>query len=360
MVVAVDELTIEPGEVVAVLGPNGAGKTTLFRLLLLLERPDSGRILLSGREIGPGDVSARRRLAGVFQRPHLFSGTVAQNVAYGLRVRGWRRRERDARVAEVLEAVGLARLAGAPAHTLSGGEAQRVALARALAVRPELLLLDEPTANLDITLRRRFREELLHLARAHARGALVITHDPAEAFTVADRIAVMQEGQIVQVGAPERLVLEPETPFVAAFTGAELLLNGVVEHRDERLLGVRVRGAAGLVTGVLTADGPPVEAGEPVHLAYRPEDVTLVSPGAVGESSARNQFLLRVAHLAPAGGLVRIRLEGELTLISLVTRPAAESLGLTAGCQVVAQLKATALRAYRASDDGGRALAPAR
>jgi ABC-type Fe3+/spermidine/putrescine transport system ATPase subunit len=319
-IVDLDEFAIEPGEVVALLGPNGAGKTTLFRLLLLLERADAGRILLDGREVGPGDVAARRRLAGVFQRPYLFGGTVAENVAYGLRVRGWRRRERERRVAEVLEVVGLARLADEPSQTLSGGEAQRVALARALATSPDLLLLDEPTSNLDVTVRQRFREDLQRLARTHAQSALVITHDPAEAFMMADRIAVLQGGRIVQVGAPDELVLHPGTPFVAAFTGAELLLNGVVRQREEQLLRVQVQGAAALVTAVMAATGPPIEVGEPVHLAYRPEDVTLVQPAAAGESSARNTFPLRVAHLTPAGGLIRIRLEGELTLISLVTR----------------------------------------
>jgi molybdopterin-binding protein len=349
-VVAVDELAIEEGEVVAVLGPNGSGKSTLFRLLLLLERPDAGRILLCGREARAGGLAVRHRLAGVFQHPYLFAGTVAANVAYGLRVRGWRRRERAARVAEVLEVVGLSRLGDAPVRTLSGGEAQRVALARALAPRPDLLLLDEPTSNLDITVRRRFREELQHLARSQVRGALLITHDPAEAFAVADRIAVLQGGRIVQVGAPDRLALEPVTAFVAAFTGAEFLLNGVVEQRIEQLIAVRLRGAAGVVTAIVAPGGPTVEVGDPVQLAYRPEDVTLSIPGSAGETSARNRFTLRIAHLAPAGGLVRVRLEGEVPLVSVVTRPAAESLGLEVGERVVAHLKATALRGFRASD----------
>lgn len=349
-IVSIDELAIEPGEVVAVLGPNGAGKSTLFRLLLLLEQADAGRIFLEGREVRVGDLAARRRLAGVFQHPYLFTGTVAENAAYGLRVRGWGRREREARVAEVLEAVGLARLSGAPVHTLSGGEAQRVALARALAPRPDLLLLDEPTASLDVTVRRRFREELQQLAREQVRGALLITHDPAEAFTVADRIAVLQRGRIVQIGRPDQLALEPGTAFVAAFTGAEFLLNGVVEQREERLVAVRLKGPAGMVTAVVAPDGPPVEAGEPVQLAYRPEDVTLSAADLGGETSARNRFQLRVAHLAPAGGLVRLRLEGEVTLISVVTRSAAEALGLAVGVPVVAHLKATALRAFRAAD----------
>lgn len=353
-VVAVDELTVGRGEVVAVLGPNGAGKSTLFRLLLLLEPADSGRILLAGRVVGPYDREARRRVTGVFQRPYLFGGTVAENVAYGLRVRGWRRRARAERVTEVLELVGLNHFARASAGTLSGGEAQRVALARALAPRPDLLLLDEPTSSLDIEVRRSFREDLLRLVRTQAQSVLLITHDPAEALQLADRIAVMQDGRIVQCAAPEELVLEPSTPFVAAFTGAEFLLNGVVVEREERLVGVRVDGVANALTAVLAVDETGIDPGTAVQLAYRPEDLTLSMLDRSGEVSARNRFVLRVAHLSPAGGLVRVRLEGALTLYALVTRPAAEALGLVVGHQVVAYLKATALRAFRAPGSGLR------
>src|SRR5690606_8124742 len=137
--------------------PNGAGKSTLFRLLLAVEAPDAGRVLLDGRPVRPGDRIARRRMAGVFQRPYLFAGSVATNVAYGLASRGLSRVARDRRVAEMLEPLDLSARAYGPVHRLSGGEAQRVALARALAPRPDVLLLDEPTANLDVTVRRRFR-----------------------------------------------------------------------------------------------------------------------------------------------------------------------------------------------------------
>ena len=241
-------LAVRPGEVLAVLGPNGAGKSTLFRLLLLLERADEGRILLGRREVRPGDREAARRLAGVFQRPFLFSGSVRDNVAYGLRVRRLPLREREARVEEVLTLLGLERLAGAPVQTLSGGEAQRVALARAIAPRPDVLLLDEPTANLDVTVKRRFREDLERLVRTQTGGALLITHDPADAFALADTIAVMEGGRIVQVGPPETLVLEPSTPFVAAFTGAELLLDGIVRGEEDGLLVVETgRNRFGLI-----------------------------------------------------------------------------------------------------------------
>ncbi|MBI4408746.1 MAG: ABC transporter ATP-binding protein [Gemmatimonadetes bacterium] len=351
-VIDVAELEVAAGEVLAILGPNGAGKSTLFRLLLLIEKPDAGRILFEGRAVQPGDRAVSRRLAGVFQRPHLFTGSVRENVGYGLRVRGVSRPERARRVADALAWLGLEAHAGAPVHALSGGEAQRVALARALALEPELLLLDEPTANLDITVRRRFREDLERLARTHARAAILITHDPGDAFALADRIAVLHEGRIVQVGAPDELVLHPATPFVAAFTGAELLLDGSVSGKEDGLVLVELKGGTRLVVAEAAQGG--VALGARVHVAYRPEDVLLAAADAA-ETSAQNRFLLRVTALNPAGGLVRVRLQGDATslaagvaLTALVTRRGADTLGLAPGRDVLAQLKATALRAFAA------------
>jgi molybdate transport system ATP-binding protein len=351
-------LALDRGEVLAVLGPNGAGKSTLFRLLLLLEAPDAGTIRIAGAPARAGDRRAAARLAGVFQRPVLFSGTVRSNVEYGLRARGVAGGARRARVAELLELLGIAALARVPVGELSGGEAQRVALARALAVRPDALLLDEPTANLDVTARRRFREELAGLARSGAGAALVITHDPADAFALADRVAVLQEGRVVQVGTPDDLVLRPATPFVAAFTGAELLLEGRLEGVDDGLATVALA-AGGRIVGVAAetgseagsgaAAGPPPgawRAGAPVQVAYRPEDVLLAAPGAGPELSARNHFRVRVEAVTPAGGLLRVRLAGEAPLAALVTRSGAAALGAEPGAAVTAHVKASALRVF--------------
>ncbi len=346
-VVDVAALSVSRGEVLAVLGPNGAGKSTLFRLLLLLERPDAGRLRLDGREVRAGDREARRRMAGVFQRPFLFSGSVAANVSYGLRLRRLEKPERERRTAEALEWVGLGALAAAHVRTLSGGEAQRVALARALVLRPELVLLDEPTSSLDVTQRRRFQRDVERLVRERSQAAVLVTHDPAEAFALADRIAVLEAGRVVQIGTPDTLVMEPATPFVAAFTGAELLLDGVVAAREERLVRVELAGTARV--WALDPGGDAGEAGAPVHVAYRPEDVTLSAPGAAGESSARNRFRLAVASVVPAGALVRVRLSGEPPLTALLTRQSAEALELRPGREVIAQLKATALRVFPAA-----------
>jgi molybdopterin-binding protein len=346
-VVHIEALQVAPGEVLAVLGPNGAGKSTLFRILCLLERPDAGRIRFAGRDVHAGDTNALRRIAAVFQQPYLFAGTVRSNVEVGLRARGTARAEREERVADALESVSLARLEHADVRTLSGGEAKRVALARALVLRPELLLLDEPTAGLDATLRSRFREELGRLIRARAGAALLITHDAGDAYALADRVAVMQDGAIVQSGAPEDLVLAPATPFVAAFTGAELLVEGVVAEREQELVRVRLPGGAELWATVSQGTSERLQVGAATHVAYRPEDVLLAGVTTT-EVSAQNRLEMRVEALVPAGALVRVRLQGGVHISALVTRRGLEGLRIAPGEPVIALLKAAALRAFPA------------
>lgn len=341
LVVDVQRLEVRRGEVLAILGPNGAGKSTLFRLLLLLERPDAGRVLLDGRPARPGDEAARRRLAGVFQRPHLFAGTVADNLRFGLKANGVPRRAWPERLGRAADELGIGTLLDARVGRLSGGESQRVALARALVLEPDVLLLDEPTANLDATIRRRFREELGAVIRERAGAVVLITHEPAEAFDLAERVAVLEEGRIVQVGTPEDLTMDPATPFVAAFTGAELLLDGVVDAVEEGMLRVRAGGATLIARSTEEAAAP----GTRVHVRYRPEDVTL-APLEAPDVSARNRLRMRVRSATPSGGLIRIRLEGPLSLAALVTRESAERLGIRPGVEVTALLKTAALHAY--------------
>lgn len=346
VVLDLDRIELRRSEVLAVLGPNGAGKSTLFRLLLLLEKPEAGRIRLAGEPVRVRDAAATRMIAGVFQTPHMFAGTVEDNVAFGLKARGVGRTERSRRVSEALSWFGIEKLRAAPVGTLSGGEVRRVAVARALVLEPAVLLLDEPSANLDVAVVRRFRQELERGVRNRAGAVIIITHDPAEAFAMADRVLILEEGRSVQEGSPADLVLSPASPFVAAITGAELLLDGVAERSDGPLVRVRLEGGV-LLQGRL-AEGEAVLDGTHLHATYRPEDVTLAPAGTVARTSAVNRIEAVVRTIVDAGPLVRVRVDGPVGLTALVTRVSADGLSLAPGLRVDAYLKATAVRVFRA------------
>ncbi len=339
-VVDVEGIDVRAGEVLAVLGPNGAGKSTLMRLLAGLEAPDSGRLFYKGRAVSAGDPELRRAAAAVLQRPYLWRGTVTQNVEYGLHIRGVSRPELESRVTQMLEMLGVAQLREAPVETLSGGEAQRVALARALVIDPEILFLDEPTADLDVAVRRQLLEDLERIVSRAESAIVLITHDPAEAFALADRVSVIERGRIVQTGTPTDLFEAPATEFVASFTGAEFMLRGRIEEVEDGALIVRLDSGGSLE---VAGEGAP---GGSVQVAYRPEDVVIGPPGTA-VTSARNRFDATVTRVRPQGGLVRLRLEADrLSLVALITRGAREDLGLEVGARVVAQIKATALHVF--------------
>ncbi|MCL5735836.1 MAG: ABC transporter ATP-binding protein [Actinobacteria bacterium] len=351
-VVSVDSVAIQEGEVLALLGPNGAGKTTLFRLLALLERPDAGVIRHFGRVVDIHDLAARRRTAAVFQRPLLFQGSVTENVAYGLKFRHLNRSTIRGKVESTLDLMGIAHLADADMRTLSGGEMQRVALARALVLEPEILFLDEPTSNLDVHVRRRFREDLRRIVEHLAATVIIITHEHNEALALAQRVAVIHEGHLVQTGTPEEVFSHPQNAFVADFTGAETIWHGNVVACREGLCTFRTD--AGLtVEGITNA-----ALGERVSIAIRPEDVALHVGGAPARattSSVRNTWCGIVDTMIPAGPLIRVavRLDcepgvtpvfgGEGEVISLITRASADELEVAAGTRVRASVKATAL-----------------
>ncbi|MEM1663507.1 MAG: ABC transporter ATP-binding protein [Pyrobaculum sp.] len=274
-VVAVDDvdLLINHGEVMAVLGPSGCGKTTLLRLVAGLEEPTSGKIFFDDRDVT--HVPTQKRNTAVVPQtwalwPHM---SVFENVAYGLRLRKLSEAEVKKRVAEALELVGLAGLENRRPYQLSGGQQQRVALARALVVQPEVLLLDEPLANLDAKIRVELREEVRKIAKRLSITTIYVTHDQEEAMAVADRIAVMNAGKILQVGTPEEIYHRPTNFFVATFIGRSNILRGkVVEARGE---------AAVVDVGFLiTAQTPrPVPPGVEVDVVIRPEDIYVGSGG---------------------------------------------------------------------------------
>ena len=218
---AVDGLTLEvaQGELVTLVGGSGCGKTTTLRMIAGFERPDAGEVAFDGRVVN--DVPPRRRDVGiVFQSYALFpTMTVADNIAFGLRVARWPAARRRERVAEMVALTGLAGLEARYANQLSGGQQQRVALARALARQPGVLLLDEPLSALDAKIRLRLRGELRKIQQDLGITTVYVTHDQEEALSIADRIAVMRDGRIEQVGRPEEVYTTPRTGFVADFIG---------------------------------------------------------------------------------------------------------------------------------------------
>jgi putative spermidine/putrescine transport system ATP-binding protein len=267
-------LSIEPGEFIALLGPSGCGKTTALRALSGLEQIDGGRILIDGKDVAQVAVN-RRDIGMVFQSYSLFPHlTALQNVEFGLRMRKVDAASRRARSGEALELVGLAHLADRYAHQLSGGQQQRVALARALVTRPRVLLLDEPLSALDAKVRVSLRDEIRRIQKDLGITTLFVTHDQEEALAVADRVAVMNAGGIEQIGTPEELYLSPRTSFVADFVGLSNRLPGELAGGAVTVFGQRLD-----VMGEVPATGR-------VTAFVRPEDIALVD-AAAGDAALR-------------------------------------------------------------------------
>jgi len=320
-------LTVAQGEILALLGPSGCGKTTTLRLIAGFEAPDSGRVVMRGETMaGPGSwiPPERRGIGIVFQDyalfPHL---TVAENVGFGLQHLG--RSGRPPRARQILELVGLETFASRYPHELSGGQQQRVALARALAPAPALILLDEPFSNLDADLRAQMREEVERILRNTGTTGIFVTHDQEEAFTLADRVGVLNEGRLEQLDAPETIYHHPATLFVAEFVGAADFLPGLVTPY-------------GIVTELgVFADTEARRLGKKVKVMLRPDDVTFV-PSSVGDGTivrrdfrgSENLYCIRLpsgqrvhssqasATLYPNGTRVR----AEAHVIHVVTFPA--------------------------------------
>ncbi len=224
-------LDIASGETLVLLGPSGCGKTTMLRIIAGLEQPDAGgRIMFGGKDMTHVPIE-RRNVGMVFQSYALFPNmSVADNIGYGLKIRGVPQSKRAERIAELVELTSIAGLEDRRIDQLSGGQRQRVALARAVAIRPNILLLDEPLTALDAALRERLRGDLNRLLRSLGITTIYVTHDQAEAMELGDRIVVMSKGRIAQIGTPREIYFEPANRFVAEFVGAANIVDAPVEN----------------------------------------------------------------------------------------------------------------------------------
>jgi tungstate transport system ATP-binding protein len=345
VVLDVPALDVRPGEVLAVIGPNGAGKSTLLRVLALLARPARGTVRFQGATPGTEAerLAWRRRMACVFQEALLCRGSVLYNARLASRLRGVPRAEADGRAREWLGRLGIAALAARPVDRLSGGEAQRTSLARAFAAMPEVLFLDEPFAALDAPTRETLLDDLGRLLLATRTTTVLVTHDRAEALRLGDRVAVLLEGRLVDLGPPERVFGAPASEAVARFVGVENLLPGRVTDHADGLVAVDVGPARVIAPG----DARP---GERVLVGLRPEDLTLVAPEVSGPTSAQNRLSGRIVRVTPLGALWRVALDCGVPLTALVTRPAVTTLALAPGVPVEVIFKATAVHLVRRGD----------
>jgi tungstate transport system ATP-binding protein len=337
LILKVDSLEVFPGEVLAVVGPNGAGKSTMLMLMALLERPSAGEVLFEGEPVSRSTLDYRRRMALVFQEPLLLDTTVEGNVRAGLSLRGVPRREREERAQQWLQRFGIEGLARRSARTLSGGEAQRTSLARAMVLEPEVLLLDEPFASLDAPSRTSLMDDLDAILGESNTATVFVTHDRTEALRMGDRLAVLLDGRVRQVGSPSEVFASPADEAVATFVGVETIVPGRVRSSEDGLAHVEVAG------GVVEASSS-YEVESEVLVCLRPEDVILgLEEESRGSSSARNRIGGVVRRIAPVGPHVRVDVDAGFRLVALITKQSMEDLSLTAGVRVVASFKATAV-----------------
>jgi len=334
-------LKIDRAEVFALIGPTGTGKTTLLRILDLLEPPYSGKVFFNGVDVsirGSDRLDIRRRMSYVQQKPVVFTMNVYDNVAFGLKWRHEKSNLIKRKVDDALELVGMKEFRKRNARTLSGGETQRVAIARALVTEPEILFLDEPTANLDPISTAKVERVLHDVIREKKAAIVMTTHDMVQGQQLATRIGVLLDGELMQVGSPGEIFSSPESQKVAEFVGIENMLPGKVIEHEDNLLTINVIGSS------IQAISDHL-IGDDVYVLIRPEDITFSLSGNL--TSARNLFRGVITRLTQVGPLVRLEIDCGFPLLGLVTRSSAIDLGLDIGKEVYASFKVTATHAIR-------------
>jgi len=326
-VLDINKLVVNQGEVLAVIGPNGTGKSTLLRLVACLEKPTAGAIRFTGDNSPVNDLDIRRRLAMIFQEPLLFSGTVFNNIAYGLKVRKESKTEIDKKVMGMADMFEISHLLGELSSNLSGGEAQRVSLARALILKPELLLLDEPMTSLDPPTKESLLADLRRILRELDATVIYVTHERTEAIILADRMAVVDEGRVVQVGEPDEVMSYPANRRIAHFVGVENILKGSAFGSQNGSIKVRVSGGEIRAAKRGNHDGD-------VLVCIRPENISVVPKGLGHGNGAQNKFAGIIKSMINMGPFYRVTVDCGFPLKAFIAKQSVDDLGFEEGQEV--------------------------
>ncbi len=344
----IDNLYTERGRILIIIGSNGSGKSTLIRLINLLEKPDGGKIYFNGSEItaaGINSTEIRKKMAVVFQEPLLFNSSVYSNIIMGLKIRKIKLSEVKDRIDYYIGKLKIRDLLNRSTKNLSGGEKQRVSLARALVLDPELLLLDEPLANIDQSSRESLRSDLFKVLRNYGKSVVYVTHDRNEAMILADDIAVMDRGKVLQFAGKEEIFRKPKNEFIARFVGVETLVNGTVLEKEGNVCRVGVSTANGSIEIYVVSRE---RKNTRVTLAIRPEDVILYRSGvSPRQSSAMNLFRGKITEIRDIGIFKKIEIDCGFSLNSFVTQNSVSRLKLIEGRDINAAVKASSIHMFK-------------
>lgn len=331
-------LYLEKGTILGIIGPTGCGKTTLLRIIDLLEKPSSGKIFFEDQDTsksGRDKLEIRRRIGMVFQKPIVFKGTVYDNISYGLKIRGENEDSYQDTIKKLLDSLGLTGYEEQEASTLSGGETQRIALARALITDPDLLILDEPTANLDPLSTDKIEKFIDELKKEKQTTIIMATHNLIQGQRLADEIAILNK-KIFQIGKPEEIFQKPKSKFVAEFVGVRNVKKGRSKKIEHNLTLIKIGNISLYSTSNLEGN---------VYASVRPENITISQMEV--HTSALNEFNGKVKEIEDKGGLIKIKIDVGETFTVHMTRKSFLDIKLTIGSSVWIQFKASALNVFK-------------
>lgn len=330
-------LYLKKGTTLGLIGPTGCGKTTLLRIIDLIEKPSSGKIIFNGQEIPKNkkeQVDIRRKIGMVYQKPIVFKGTVYDNICYGLKIRGKNEDSYQEKIKDLLDSLGLSGYEDRDASTLSGGETQRMALARALVTDPDLLILDEPTANLDPQSTMKIENFIEKLRDERKTTVIIATHNLIQGQHLSDEIAILNK-KIFQIGKPEEVFKRPKNKFVAEFVGVKNVKKGISRKVEHNLTVID--------TGTLKVYASSTLEGD-VYMSIRPEEITL-SQSEV-RTSALNEFNGEIKEIKDSGGILDLKIDAGEIFSVYMTQKSFTDMGLTIGSRVWLQFKASAVNIF--------------